>query len=324
MIPALPQHHPARLRDVDLLPGDQPLKPQPPLHRWRFSPGVRLLAFIAAGAVVLLGLNALARIEPVAQYVAGHPWLVRITQLLAAIAAYAAVLWVEQRRPVELAPRRWVGLLWGMVLGAALCSAVILVLWIAGAYRVVGVNASYQVLPALISTGLTAGIAEELAFRGLLLRLGEDLLGTWAAIAGTAAVFGVAHLTNPDATGWGAVAIALEAGVLFGAVYVVTRSLWWCIGLHFAWNMMQGPVFGSVVSGSGSASGWLKAEFSGPAWLTGGPFGIEASAVSVALLTAVGVSLLVVAHRERLAVLPTWSRRSRLRAVVGAGAPDSH
>lgn len=308
----LPEHHPARLRQSDLLPDDEPLK-SPPLHRWRYSPGVRLLAFAGAAVAVYVALLSLGFIGPVAALATRYWWVMRLAVLFAAVAAYAVLLWVEQRRPVELAPRRWGGLGWGLLLGTGLCTAVILVLFVAGAYRVVGVNAGYHVLPALISTGLVAAVAEEIAFRGVLFRLSEDLFGTWAAVGISALVFGLAHLTNPGATLWGAVAIALEAGVLFAAVYVVTRSLWWCMGLHFAWNMVQGPVYGSVVSGSGSAAGWLRAQFDGPAWLTGGQFGIEASVVSVVLLTSISVWLLLVVRREGLAVRPVWVRRHILR-----------
>lgn len=320
MIPTLPPGHPARLRPADLLPADQPFKPVPPVHRWRFSSWVRLLVFIAAAGATATGLVLLGLVRPVGDLVARNYWLISLVELGAAVVGYAVLLLVEKRRPVELSPRRWGGLGWGLLLGAGLCALVIGLLAVVGSYRVVGVDAGYQVLPALVTAGVVAAIAEEIAFRGVLFRIGEDVFGTWGAVALSTVVFGLAHLSNPDATLWGAVAIALEAGVLFAALYAVTRSLWWTMGLHFAWNMMQGPVFGSAVSGSGRASGWLRAEFTGPDWLTGGSFGIEASVLTVVLLTAVGVWLLRVVHRERLAVSPVWVRRRRLReAAVSTG-----
>ena len=298
------------------MPADQPFKPWPPEHRWRYSPGVRLLAFGVAAVAVMAGFVALGRIGPVAEVVSRHWWLARLEQLVAVVVAFAVLLWVEQRRPVELAPRRWTGLGWGMLLGAGLCVTVFAILLSVGSYRVTGLDPGYPILPALISTGLVAAVAEEIGFRGVLFRLSEDLFGTWTAVAISAAAFGLAHLINPGASLWGALAIAVEAGVLFAAVYVVTRSLWWCIGLHFSWNMLQGPLFGSSVSGSGSASGLIRAQFSGPAWLTGGGFGVEASVVTAALMTAVAVVLLARVRREKLAVSPAWTRRRRL--VVGA------
>jgi len=314
----LPEHHPARPRPVDLLPADHPLKPRPPRGRWRYSPGVRFLAFTATAAAVVAGFLALTLL-PVVGAAAPRSWMfLSLAQLTAAIVGYAVLLLVESRRPVELSPRRLAGLGWGLLLGTGLCVTVILILAAVGSYRVMGTNPDYPIVPALVTTGLTASITEELFFRGVLFRLSEDLLGTWAAVGISALVFGSAHLANPQASLWGAIAIALEAGVLFGALYAVTRSLWWCMGLHLAWNMLQGPVFGSAVSGSGSASGLLRAEFPGPDWLTGGQFGIEASVVTVTLLTIVGCYLLSVVHREKLAVRPTWARRRVLQATRAA------
>ncbi|PFG17325.1 hypothetical protein ATK74_1892 [Propionicimonas paludicola] len=308
----------ARPRPIDLLPADQPVKPRPPARRWRYSPGVRLLGFLAGLIVATIVVVGVGRVPAIAQAAAQHWWLVRLTEMIVAAAAYLVLLWVEQRRPVELSVRRIGGLGWGLLLGAGLCALVIGVLFAVGSYRVVGVNPSYPIVPALISTGLVAAVAEELIFRGVLLRLVEDSLGTWAAVGVGALAFGLAHLSNQDATLWGALAIALEAGVLFSALYVVTRSLWWCMGLHFAWNVLQGPVFGSAVSGSGTASGLLRAEFSGPEWLTGGVFGIEASVLSVVLLTALGGWLLWLVHRDGVTVAPRWVRRRRLLAEVSS------
>lgn len=310
----------ARPRPIDLLPADQPVKPRPPARRWRYSPGVRLLAFVGGLIVATVLVLGLGQIPIVAEAAAQHWSLVRLAELVVAVFAYLVLLWVEQRRPVELDVRRIGGLGWGLLLGAGLCVLVVGILCAVGSYRVVGVNPSYPIVPALISTGLVAAVAEEIMFRGVLLRLVEDSLGTWAAIVIGALVFGGAHLSNQNASLWGAMAIALEAGVLFSALYVVTRSLWWCMGLHFAWNVLQGPVFGSAVSGSGAASGLLKAQFSGPDWLTGGIFGIEASVVSVALLTALGMWLLWLVHRDGVAVAPRWVRRRRL-LVEASSAP---
>lgn len=321
VIPLLPADHPARPRAFDLLTDDHPLRPFPPLHRWRFAAWLRLLVFVVVALVAMvgIGLGLLAAI-PAPRWATW--WMDPVAELAAAIIAFIVLLLLERRRPVELAPRRLAGLGGGLVLGAVLLSAVIGVLFVFGSYRIVGTNPGYDVWPALLSAGITAAVAEEIAFRAVLFRLFEEVVGTWGALGVSALLFGAAHLSNPDATVWGAVAIALEAGVLFAALYAVTRSLWWTIGLHFSWNMMQGPVFGSAVSGSGAASGWFHAQFSGPEWLTGGEFGVEASVVSVALLTLVGAALMHVIFRQSLAVRPYWARRRVLANRPDSGAPQ--
>lgn len=319
VIPLLPADHPARPRGLDLLTDDHPLRPFPPLHRWRFAAWLRLLVFVVVALVAMFatGFGLLAAIPALGW--AGRWWVSPVAELVAAIVAFVVLLLLEWRRPVEVAPRRIAGLAGGLALGAVLLSTVIGVLFVLGSYRIVGTNPGYNVWPALLSAGITAAIAEEIAFRAVLFRLFEEVIGTWGALGASALLFGAAHLSNPDATLWGAVAIALEAGVLFAALYAVTRSLWWTIGLHFSWNMMQGPVFGSAVSGSGAASGWFRAQFTGSEWLTGGEFGIEASVVSVALLTLVGAALMHVIFRQSLAVQPYWARRRVLTRQPDSG-----
>ena len=71
---------------------------------------------------------------------------------------------------------------------------------------------------------------------------------------------------------------------------MVTRALWLPIGLHFAWNFFQGPVFGFPVSGT-QTSTLLQLEPVGPELLTGGRFGPEASLVGVAA-ELLGIALL--------------------------------
>ena len=198
-------------------------------------------------------------------------------------------------------------LLAGLAMGALLMGAVIAVLALLGSYHVVDVGWSTGILVGL-QAGIVAGFTEEILVRGVMLRLIEGWLGTWWALAITAVFFGAAHLGNPQATVFGAVAIALEAGILLGACYLLTRRLWLAIGLHAAWNFVQGGIFGSDISGTGSGRGLIEARFTGPDLLTGGAMGIEASVVAVVLCTAAGVAMLLAVRRRGLVVPPCWRR----------------
>ena len=145
----------------------------------------------------------------------------------------------------------------GLAIGALLMCAVIAVLALVGSYHVVDVGWSAGILIGL-QAGILAGFTEEILVRGVMLRLIEGWVGTWWALAITAVFFGAAHLGNPQATVFGAAAIVLEAGILLGACYLLTRRLWLAIGVHAAWNFVQGGIFGSNISGTGSGRGLIE------------------------------------------------------------------
>jgi hypothetical protein len=144
-----------------------------------------------------------------------------------------------------------------------------------------------------------------------LFRWLEEFGGSWAALVLTSALFGAAHLMNPNATPIAAFGIAVEAGVLLGGGYMLTRSLWLPIGLHAAWNFTQGEIFDVPVSGI-DEHGLVQAKLSGPALLSGGGFGLEASLFAMTIATAVGVWLVWLAVKRGEVVKPWWVRRRLL------------
>ena len=121
-------------------------------------------------------------------------------------------------------------------------------------------------------------------------------------------MFGLAHVLNPGATWFSSFAIAVEAGLLLGGAYMLTRSLWMPIGLHAAWNFTQGAIFGVPVSGN-PTQGLLLARLSGPNILSGGDFGLEASIIALIMATVGGAWLVVLAVRRGEVVQPSWVRR---------------
>jgi membrane protease YdiL (CAAX protease family) len=286
----------------------------PAWQRWLvFSPLARLVFFAAMllafsmaanGLLHLYGWNGKAA-------TATQRSLVELGfRAIPALLAYLIlVLGIERRRVSELAPRQLAPyLVAGMVAGALMFSAVVGMLWLLCSYRVIGFNPQADWLPALLTVGLGAGIGEEIISRGVLYRIVEEGLGTWWALAISALFFGAAHIFNPGATLWSSAAIAIEAGLLFGLLYHVTRSLWPCMGLHAAWNFVQGTVYGIPVSGT-RADGWLVSSRHGPDWLSGGAFGAEASVIALLVCASVSAVLLVIARRRRSIVPPFWLRK---------------
>ena len=90
---------------------------------------------------------------------------------------------------------------------------------------------------------------------------------------------------------------------------MVTRRLWMAIGIHLAWNYMQGGLFGISVSGT-ERQGFFSSQLSDPAWLSGGNFGVEASVVTVVLCLLVAVWFVSRARQKRFIVAPSWQRQN--------------
>jgi uncharacterized protein len=196
----------------------------------------------------------------------------------------------------------------GLLLGAALFALVALFAGLLGSYRITACCSTGALVSTLFGAGIMAGFMEELLFRGILFRWIEEFAGSWAALAVTSALFGLAHIVNPNATWFSSFAIAVEAGVLLGGAYMLTRTLWMPIGLHVAWNFTQGFIFDVPVSGL-DQQGLVEAKLAGPELLSGGQFGLEASVIAVTIATAAGVWLVVLAVRRGELMQPWWMRR---------------
>ena len=196
----------------------------------------------------------------------------------------------------------------GLGIGFVLFSLVAGITALLGGFEVLGLRGT-GALWSMLSLSVFSGVFEETLLRGVVLRHLEAMLGTWTALAISSAIFGAAHLMNPDATPFAACAIAMEAGILLGAAYLLTRRLWLAVGLHAAWNFTQGWVFSVPVSGGPAPLGLLITRRAGPDWLTGGNFGLEASVIALVVATAAGAGMLVLARRRRCFIAPMWRRR---------------
>lgn len=250
---------------------------------------------LAVVAVSLVGSLAVATVK-------NNPWLTLALGMATAVAALLVYGWVvrrtERREVTELA-RAGAGtrIARGTLIGFAMFAAVIVIIALLGGYHVHGMGSVTGVV-GLFGFMAAVAVTEELLYRGLLFRLVEERLGTWLSLLLTGVLFGLVHLLNPDASLWGATAIAVEAGFMLAACYAATRNLWVPIGLHFGWNFAAGGIFSVVVSGNGESKGLLDATMSGPTLLSGGDFGPEGSLCTVLAGLVLTVVFLRLAHRR--------------------------
>lgn len=173
---------------------------------------------------------------------------------------------------------------------------------------------------------IVAAAGEETLFRGYPLQTMSRSHLAWVAIIITSIIFSWGHLNNPNAVaGFTFINTAL-AGVWLAIAYLRTRNLWFPLGVHWAWNWTMGAVLGLPVSGIEELTPFplLRGSDLGPAWLTGGSYGIEGGvACTIALLLStlfIWRTPIVCATREMLRLTdrenPKVDSQQALRAAV--------
>lgn len=281
-----------------------------PADRWgkivRYPATLLVLAVVATALAGALGTLVSAVIKPHKGNIVAVIVAIIVTAIF--VAVYIGFCRFVERRPArEFALRGAAAeLAIGLGVGLLLFSSVVAVIALFGGYRVIGYHGASILIP-VVGISIVSGFTEEIVFRGWFFRLTEKWLGSWAALAMSAALFGALHLANPNATLLAGVAIAFEAGIMLAAVYMITRRLWAAIGIHAAWNFAQGGIYGIAVSG-GAMDGILRPDIRGSDLLTGGAFGAEASLPAIVIATAFGAALLVYAYCRGRFMPPIWRR----------------
>jgi membrane protease YdiL (CAAX protease family) len=205
------------------------------------------------------------------------------------------------------------GLGLGVAAGFIIFSVIVGVAAILDVYNIIGQGSLRSLVTTAITIAILPAFMEEMLFRGILFHYLEQFGGSWLALALTSGLFGLAHIYNPNASALASLAIAIEAGILLGGAYMLTRNLWMAMGLHASWNFTQGYIYDVPVSGF-AQDGMVEARLSGDAILSGGAFGLEASAIAMVVATIAGIWLVARAVRDGKLVRPWWVRRRLAQA----------
>ncbi|MBT2210553.1 CPBP family intramembrane glutamic endopeptidase [Actinomadura sp. NEAU-AAG7] len=243
-------------------------------------------------------LTGLVGVGLVSGLTATGPGPVPALGAVAAVAVYWLVMRRVARRETPEISRWGAGreaLLGGAIgLGFVLVSTLLITAF--GGYSFSWADHGFMaVVWSAVMVQIGAAVTEELLFRGFALQALEQMWGSRAAIVITGLFFGIVHLGAPGANAWSALAIALEAGVMLGAAFLWRRSIWFVVGLHFAWNTTE-QLLGIPVSGH-SSDGLFTVDVHGSTALSGGGFGLEAALVSVVIGVLLAVRMFVLARR---------------------------
>jgi membrane protease YdiL (CAAX protease family) len=173
----------------------------------------------------------------------------------------------------------------GTALGWALVLAAVLPMMLLGSLHPefnlnVG-NLGYALLALL--TIAVATLALEVAFRGFLFIQFIQATGPVFATLFLSLLYATLSAFRPDATALSILDTFLFA-VLFCTAYLRTRALWIGWGIHFAWSAVAAIVFGLPIATDFGFNNLIFTSVTGPEWLTGGPYGPEASFVTAIVL----------------------------------------
>jgi membrane protease YdiL (CAAX protease family) len=188
----------------------------------------------------------------------------------------------------------------GIVVGFAAISASLLSIFALGGFRLTGTATHGQELIVSIASWsalfVLVGLAEEFSFRGYLQFTLTSGMGFWPSAILLSLLFGLAHAGNPGESKFGLFSVVLF-GLLFCMFLRRRGNLWWAVGFHAGWDWGQTFFYGVPDSGQVPYHNLFNSEFSGPAWLTGGSVGPEASVFTPLVLGIVAI-LFARAYRE--------------------------
>jgi len=192
----------------------------------------------------------------------------------------------------------------GMLVSTGIMSVTVLLLARIGAYQLISFCSPADIVALItgIIASVSAPINEEIFFRGTLFRHLEQYAGSWLALLTSGLIFGFGHSWRPYATWHSSLFLAIDVGFLCAGLYMLTRSLWVPMGMHFAWNVCEELIYGLPNSGGAPRVSLLHAVVQGPAWLTGGNFGPEASIITFVICLLLNAVVFVLITKKQTAM----------------------
>ena len=189
----------------------------------------------------------------------------------------------------------------GLAAGFVMMSAIALLSAALGITRLkLCSNINFGIIGLYFLGFVVQGMSEEFIFRGYLMNtIGGSGYKTYIAVAVSAAIFALAHASNP---GFGPLPFInlTMFGVFAALTMILYDNIWGVCAIHSIWNFTQGCLYGISVSGSSGSESILRSTpVSSHAFLTGGKFGIEGSIITT-LVLGIGIasSLYALSRKE--------------------------
>lgn len=201
----------------------------------------------------------------------------------------------------------------GIAAGVVMAGAVALGMLFLGGMKIVGLAASGAAVFADALFWLVAnvfvGLAEEFWFRSYAQQTLWKAIGFWPSAGAIALIFAAEHYFFKEGENVWDVVTLVSLSLLLSYSMLRSGTLWFAVGFHIAYDFMQLFVIGTPNGARVPADRLLDVQFTGPAWLTGGALGTEASFL---MYPAIALLWLYVWWR--------WRGRPALDVMSGAAA----
>jgi uncharacterized protein len=240
------------------------------------------LFFIGWGMLLLLFLAPYR--SKLGEWERSSPLEAGIYNELSAAITILAITWILVRF-IDKRPLRTIGLAFnhvgrdlfaGLALGTAWLGVSLALAWICGwASFLAPVGFSWPILGLISISMLLNVFTQEMLLCGFIFQTIRSKSNVMTAVIISAILFSSYHA--PAFRGeWLPAVNVFGAGILFCLAYMLTNNLWFPIAMHFAWDVLMGPVLGLTESGlSNLGGGWKLFVLDGPSFMVGGTFGVE-------------------------------------------------
>ena len=280
-----------------------------------------LTALALAGAASVTADRAAQGISVRFQIGAFQPLLTALFLLFLVVVGFQALDWIAARgwKRAEVLPlprrsgwlREWgTGAAVGWGLALAVVVPVLLSLNLHARFAFTRLS-----LPSILlalATLLAATLAEEAIFRGYPFARLAEAIGPFTASVLLSFGFAIALISgSPPRHVLFALTDGLVFGLLLSMAYLRTHALWLGWGLHFAYRAVAAVLLGLPIAGHGEFGALLDTYVSGPRWLSGGAFGLDAAFLTAFVLLG-GLLVLYRATKD-------YAWRYTQAQIVGAG-----
>jgi uncharacterized protein len=266
---------------------------------------------VVIAAVAFVELLAVKSLDLTSLNSDGKALITALLDSALALTAYIFLFRNYERRPIrELSVDSLAGnASLGFITGFILQSAFILVIYFAGTYSITHTN-PWTSLMTPLAHALTAGFVAEIIFCGIIFRLLEQTLGSWLALLSMAVLFAIAHWNVPGANWVSISATAVQSGLLLMSAFMVTRSLWFPIFLHFAWDLTEPGIYGGHNPGMNGEGSLVSSVIKGSDLITGGISGPQNSIQALLLCILTTALFLWIAQKRNHLIQPSWDLRN--------------